>query len=238
MGRYCYCSRVLPGKVDTVRGRRASKAANKELFNEETEREFSKAVQMTRFESWLQTSPYGNFFIHCVEAESLKAVFEGIRGQIAAGNKIALNLHAFYLDVLGKDYRSPKAEPVMECVMDIALTPATPSMIKKGFVYPLLSHKEQDHRKFRKESMGPKKTRHETSLKAFGVSRLTNWIQETPEGKYIVVYTERSTNGEASELRERGRTSPEWQEIAKELVDHTGLPYEALNPEVEWLTAR
>lgn len=35
----------------------------------------------------------------------------------------------------------------------------------------------------------------------------------------------------------KGKNSPEWQDVSKVLIDHTGLAYENLSPNVEWLTA-
>ena len=174
--------------------------------------------------------------VHCLEGESLKAIFKGLREQIQAGNSIALDLHAFYLEAFGKEYKSPEIEPQIECLLDLSLPNKSSHLIKKGFVYPLLPHKEQEHRQFRAESGGKMKDRHLASMAAFGVSRLTSWLQTTPQGKYIVCYTEREGHAEtAAERVARGISSPEWQEISNKLVDQTGLAVEALSPDVEWL---
>jgi len=223
MGRFCYCSKVLPGKVDVIRNRKANKKTHVE-----DEGPFWQALGMTGFASWLQ----GDHMIHCLEGESLEKVFTGLREQIQKGNKVALDLHAFYLDAFGKDYRSVEVEPKIECLLDLSVPNKPPASVKKGFFYPLLPHKEQDHRRFRLESSGKKKERHLASMAAFGVYKLTSWLQTTPQGKYIVCYSEREHLDHAAN---KGLNSPEWQEIAKELIDQTGLSAKDLSPAVEWL---
>jgi len=69
-------------------------------------------------------------------------------------------------------------------------------------------------------------------MAAFGVYKLTSWLQTTPQGKYIVCYSEREHLNEAAS---QGLNSPEWQEIAKELIDQTGLALKDLSPAVERL---
>ncbi len=238
MPRYCYYSVILQGKQDAVRDHWFKKKIDHNKATQESETQFWNALRMTGFESWLQTS--SNLMIHCLEGESWEQIFKGLREQIRAGNSVASKLHAFYKEVLGKDYSLQETEPKIEKLFDIELAPFVPGNIKKGFVYPLLPDKEQEHRKFRSESMGLKRSRHEASMRAFGVSRLSTWLQSTPEGKYIVVYSERQANCPKTpeERLARGNESQEWQEIAVELMDHTGLSYQDLSPDVVWLTQK
>jgi len=235
MDRICYCSAVLPGKTDAIRAHWANKPAHKDQAIQTAEIEFWSALQMTGFDCWLQ--PKDNLMIHCLEGSDLGKVFYRLREQINAGNSIAKQLNAYYQEVLGKDYRDQTTEPRIECVFDVAIPATSSNIVKKGFVYPLLPHKEEEHRAFRKESMGPMRARHEASLRAFGVFRLTTWLQNTKDGKYIVCYSEREADiGTAKERLARGESSSEWHDISRLLMDHTGLDYESLSPDVEWLT--
>jgi hypothetical protein len=237
MGRFCYCSNILEGKSETVRAHWKSKVGVEKQAINSAEMEFWKDLQMTGFECWMQSK--GNLMIHCLEGTSLEGIFRKLREKINSGNDIAVKLHAFYLDVLGKDYKDSRVEPRIECLLDIVIPATSTKMIKKGFVYPLLPHKEQAHRAFRKESMGSMRARHEASMKAFGVFRLTSWLQSTPNNKYIVCYSEREANlRDAEEQLERGRSSAEWLSISQALMEQTGLKYADLSPEVEWLTAK
>lgn len=234
MGRFCYCSSILPGKADQVRDHWKNKRKSAHPHEEE---QFWDHLGMTGFESWLQRTSYGDFMVHCLEGKSLGQIFKGLREQIADGNRVALGLQNFYLNVLGKDYALLDAEPQIELLSDIQLTPVY-SLMKRAFFFPLLPHKEAAHRRFREEIAKEKRARHEASMKAFGVSRLSTYLQSVGDKKYIVVYTERRMNTphQSLERLNAGRNSLEWQEISKELMDHTGLSYEELSPDVEWLT--
>lgn len=237
MGRWCYCSKVLPGKTDLIREHWKNKAIQGDLYNQEDEEKFWKHLGMTGFDCWLQATAKGDFIIHCLEGVSLGQIFKGLREQIASGNPIALKLQNFYLTVLGKDYILLKAEPSIEALLDISLPTSTDS-IKRAFLYPLLPHKEEEHRHFRQQAMGEKRGRHEAMMRAFGVTRLTSWLQTISNEKCIIVYTERHINtpqNSTSRLKQ-GQDSPEWQEIACDLSNHTGLKMDELSPDVEWLT--
>lgn len=230
MNRYCYRSQLLPGKVQAVRDHWKKKVKTPERLKQEIA--FWQALKMTGFNSWLQKTPEGDFLIHCLEGESLSQIFKGLREMIAAGDPVALGLQQFYLDVLGKDYSMPSAEPNIELLMDLSVPNSAANIVKRGFFFPLLSHKEQEHRLFRQQTRNAPQ-RHKASMEAFGVSRLSCWLQNTPQGKVLVMYSEAEEN---PALTKRGKDSKAWQEIAEILKDHTGLTQEQLTPDVEWLT--
>ena len=194
MARFGYLSKILPGKADIVREHWKNKQVTKDLTTQAQAAEISfwTHLAMPGFESWLQPNPQGNFMIHCLEGDSLEKIFKGLREKITEKNPIALGLQSFYLNVFGKDYSLPEAKPRIECVQDTIVSSITPEkVLKKAFFFPLLKHKEKEHRQFRKEAMGEKRERHEASMRAFGVSRLTVWLQEDALGKNMIVYTER-----------------------------------------------
>ena len=229
MGRFCYCSKVLSDKSNLIRQHWHEKAVAERASKDKGD--FWNHLKMTGFESWLQHTPQGDYMIHCLEGESLHQIFKGLREQIVAGNSIALGMHAFYLNVFGKDYRLSEIEPQIENLLEISLPKSSSSIVKKGFILPLLPHKEIEHRNFRRESMGIKKARHEASMHAFGLSHISSWLQTTPQGKCIVIYSEGNANVVPM-------TCPEWQEIAANLMEHTGLSLDQLLPDIEWLTQR
>jgi hypothetical protein len=237
MGRFCYCSKIISGKTTLVREHWQKKHVSKDPDIQTAEVNFWHHLKMTGFESWLQESPQGDFMIHCLEGESLQQILKGLREQIAVGNSIALKLQDFYQKALGKDYSSPQVVPQIENLLDISL-PTTPSFIKRAFFYPLLHEKEEAHQHFSKEARGEKRMRHESMMRAFGVSRLSTWLQSTSDGKYIVVYTEghKESYSSSEERLKQGEGSIAWQEIANILRDHTDLGLDELSPDVEWLT--
>jgi len=237
MGRWCYCSKVLPGKTNQIREHWKSKEIQQDVYNQEDEERFWEHLRMTGFDSWLQSTPNGDFMLHCLEGDSLGQIFKGLREQIETRNPIALKLQHFYLTVLGKDYSLSDAAPSIEGLVDISL-PSSTEYIKRAFLYPLLPRKEGEHRYFSQQAMGEKRGRHEAMMCAFGVSHLSTWLQTTSHGKYVVVYTERHINTpqNPNSRLEQGQDSAEWSEIASDLTSHTGLKMDELSPDVEWLT--
>lgn len=233
MARFCYCSQILSGKTRTMRDywRHKPKEDCAQVAA------FWEPLKMTGFRCWLQQVPEGDFFIHCLEGESLQQIFKGHREQIALGDPLAVAVQELYRETLGKDYALPSSEPKIECLLDISLSSSVTQPIRRGFVYPLLPEKEEAHRRFRQESMGVKRERHKASMRAFGMSRLTSWLQECGDRKYIVVYSEsivRVPQSSSGRL-ELGKNNPEWREIAANLIDQSGLSYNQLSPDVEWL---
>lgn len=170
---------------------------------------------MTGFEAWLQ----GDRLIHCLEGASLKGIFRGLREQIAKGDPIALRIHAFYQEVIGKDYRDPATEPKIECLVDTA-RPGGKVVEKRGRCFSLRPEKEEAAREFNRTDW----------LHLFGITRYTKWLQQTPEGPMLVIYTEHDRP--TSKVPE----SPLWEEVAEVFSDHTGLARNELVPSLERLT--
>ncbi len=231
MPRFCYCSKVLPGKAEAIRDHWKHKAKSSD-----EDGAFWEKVALTGFHAWLQPAFQGDFMIHCLEGDSLESVFTNLRELILQKNSFAIRLWSYYKEVLGRDYSELSSQPTIESLLDVALPCSTP-IVKKAFIYPLLPEKVEAHRKFRMEASSARKSRHEASMSAFRVSRLSVWLQTAPIGPYCIVYTERAPNLEQSaEKRLEAGTTPEWQEIAAILQEHTGLSYKELSPNVEWLT--
>jgi hypothetical protein len=238
MPRYCYCSKILPGKNEIVRAHWAArKAAHKDEVYREAEKKIWDDIQMVGFESWLQQTRQGDYMINCLEGNSLKGLFQGLTSQIAAGNFIAVGLHAFYIEVLGVDYLNANLEPQLDSTLDVSFPSSDEPGTKRSFICPLLPHKEEEHRNFMANAMSNKRVDLEAAMKTFGISRLTSWIQITEERKYVVTYAEYEKRLEnRSKIKPKGENSPEWQSISLELMSHTGLSAEELIPNIEWLT--
>lgn len=237
MARFCYCSKILPGKETVVKKHWEKNKEKAGPNSEKYEEEFWEAIGMTGFESWLQETSEGSFYIHCLEGQSLERIFTELPRQIGKKNPCALKLQSFYQEALGKDYRDSQSKPQIEPAFDLSLPQKKETLEKKGFVYPLLLEKESDYRKFCQESMGSKRRRHEAFMEAFDVFRLSTWIQTIEEKRYIVVYSERKEFIGTPEVRlARGEECLEWLEIAQNLREFTGLSYLELSPDVIWLT--
>lgn len=227
MARFCYCSQVLPGKEEEIRAHWRDK-----VIDPPAEEALWDATGMTDFHSWLQPQREGYCFLHYLEAESFGKIFRGLREQIAAGNSCALKLQSYYRDVLGKDYADSQTEPEVELLLDLSRPASSSDVLRRARCWPLLAHKEEEHRQFRKENMGSKRSIHEALMDAFGLTQLSSWIQTTPAGKWIILYVE---GGEFPEPEAIPKTA-DYEHICSTLEDHTGLNREELFPKLEWLT--
>jgi hypothetical protein len=237
MGRFCYRSKILPGKSDFVREHWKKKQAVKSCEMKKEEEEFWSKLQMTGFNCFLQSTPQGDFMLHCLEGTSFELIFKELRDAIQKKNPIALGLQKFYQDALGKDYSLPSSEPKIECIADLSQPQRSPTVAKKAFFFPLLKEKELEHCEFRKNSMGENRTKHEAAMRAFGVFRHIVWLQQDETGPFIVIDSDREfIYPTVKERLSLGDNSPEWKEISSILIDHTGLSYQELSPYVELLT--
>jgi hypothetical protein len=132
MGRFCYISKILPGKTHLVREMWRDRTPNEEPHLKTT---FWNFLQMNGFESWLQPMPQGDFLVHCLEGTSLQHIFKGLREQIAAGNPIALKLQNFYQIALGKNYQS-LMQNLISRISLIFPSPPLPKRLREDFFIP------------------------------------------------------------------------------------------------------
>jgi len=233
MGRFCYRSKILPGKKERVRQHWREK-------KEETagEEQFWQALTMTGFASYLQSTPAGDFMLHCLDGESLPAIFRGLREEIQKKNPIALNLQKFYLEVLGKDYALEENEPRIECLADLSSENTPEDSVRRVFFLPLLPEKVQEHIAFRKDPHMIHRKNRDALMQAFGTYRHIVWLQHDASGSFVVIDSERKKTSAtcAEERLALGKKAPtEWQEQAALLMEHTGLSYNELSPDVELL---
>lgn len=233
MGRFCYRSKILPGKKERVRQHWREKDEA-----EGDEELFWQALTMTGFASYLQSTAAGDFMIHCLEGESLPRIFAGLRDQIRKKNPIALNLQKFYLEVLGKDYALEASEPKIECLSDRALHETADNTMRRVFFLPLRPEKLDAHRAFRQDAQGKNSKKHDALMDAFGTLRHIVFLQHDETGPVLIIDSDRKVNS-ARDAKERlalgDKAAAEWQEVAAIMMDHTGLSYNELSPDVECL---
>lgn len=231
MSRFLYVSPVVPGKTKEVRYHYQKEE------NEEERDAFWKQLGMTDFDCWLQHHHGLDYLVHCLEGESLERIFRGLRNEIARGNPIAKKLHAYYLNVLGKDYSSPKVIPDIELVFDMEFPiEEGKECYQRGFMFPLLPDQVHAHKEHCQLMMDGERSVIQDSCTTFGLARMTKWIQRTLVCYYIVVYQETTFHPAETPKRDGLMTaSNSYQTISKSLMSHTGLSYENLSPNMEWL---
>lgn len=63
-------------------------------------------------------------------------------------------------------------------------------MFKVAFFAPIAEGKTEQARQFAKDWSGARKQEHEESRRRFGMSVESTWLQQTPQGNFLVIYTE------------------------------------------------
>lgn len=233
----CYCNRVLPGKEAHIEEHWKKKNALWHERDPAPAKELAKATGHTAFHGWLQRTPQGSFYLHYLEAPCFDHAFKGLREQILAGNPLAQHLHTFYKEVLGRDYLDPQTEPQVELLLELSLPSPTAFTKRKASCWPIQKDQEQAHRDFRKQCRTDKRRQHESIMSALGITRLSSWIQTTPEGLFMVNYSEHlPQHEELLKKAKQSELSKEHEEIASSLDRHTGLSGEQRFPDVNWLT--
>ncbi len=236
MPRYVYASQILPGKADLVTQVYRQKREHPELVQEGDG--FRQAIGLTGWDSWIHHSHRGDFFIHGLECNDLEELFTNLQQQIHEGHPRALWLKDFYLDILGKDYSHPSATPEVEPVLNLdipgELNQQRP-IVSRGFVYPLLPTKVNEHREFCRQCAGEHRMRVQDSCQQFGIVKHQKYIQKTPHQDYVVIYQEKVawTPEEEKQVSEKAEQNPSWRWVSDVLRKHTGLKQEQLNPRVE-----
>jgi hypothetical protein len=218
MERFCYATRLLPGKGKLVRDFFRGVTA-------ETKHRFWEAIGIERFTGWLQ----GDYLIRCIEGADVVAAHERMRHLISEGNEFALQLQQLYRDAAGIDYADPSIVPELECTMDFELPGDV--VFERAFFLPLRPEKEQAHLEFcdRIAAEGTMKP----IMEAFGTVRLTEWLQKSGGEMMLVTYAAygRAPEGTSEERIEALDKIPGWKEVSDEIKDHTGL--DQLSPDVE-----
>lgn len=228
MERFAYASPVLPGKESAIREYNKGK---KTSFYEKGKM-YWKEIGVNGWACYLQELEGRYYFIHVVEADSIDEVFDKFRKELRAKVPRAVELHAYYLNVLGKDYSSPEMAPKIDKVFDLALDhPSAPLKEHIGYMYPLLPGKVGAHKAYCQKAMSEKKEGILEMYRATGILRMTKWIQTKPTGDYVVYFQERSIPYVRKNLSE----DPVMLKRLEPLMEHTGLSSEALLPKVEHL---
>ncbi len=63
-------------------------------------------------------------------------------------------------------------------------------MASLGSVFPILPGKTEQWKHFCQEMVGPRRSEYEASRKRLGISREVAYLQQTPQGNLVVVYSE------------------------------------------------
>ncbi len=239
MAIFAYASPILPGRTPLVRERYKQKIAEESLPQVDAERiRFWGLLGLKGWSCFLQRLRERDYFIHCLEGDSLESIIGNLRELIEQGHPFAIGLHDFYREALGKDYLDPDSMPCMEQIFNLELPQEGDHRLpchKRAFIYPLLSNQREEQKRYSaqaKEGGGAKEF-----FASYRVRRMAKWIQTLGHMEVIVYYQEMELPSHQVALRHLAlREAPWYKRATDELIAQTGLTFEELTPHLEQLS--
>lgn len=243
MALFLYASPVLPKKADFLLRLYQSMQSDEVRIQH---RAFLAALGLASWHMWLHRSELGDYLLQgleVLEGESLSPVFQTFRTLLAQRHLGAVQLHALFLETLGKDYRDLLALP--KIISPYARPLATPATLRGEILFeadllPLLPTKLYTYSRFCQHLLQDKKDFFEVYCRHSRIIRWCTWIQRGTHQDFILLYRVRM----GSPLGKRLQTPQECREKCVEyswftdrLMEYTGQPLEAIEPSSHWLTA-
>lgn len=239
MTKFVYASPIISEKSQVVRYVYRQKRENPQLAGDDAA--FQKALGIERWQAWLQKSSRGDYFIHYLETENLDKLFARLKHMIQEEKPRAIWLRDFYLEVLGRDYSDLSAMPNLVQLFDTALEDTLPErgeIVGQGFVLPLLPKKLDAYKEFCRQIRGEHLGRVQESCRQFHITKMSLFLQKSITHDYIVTYRERVlvAQEQAKRPHEVRASNAAYQWLTNQLMDLTGLPFDQLEPHLEYLT--
>lgn len=242
MTLFLYASPVLPKKADFLIRLYEQLQKQKSLPQHQA---FLDKLGLFSWHLWLHRSPIGDFLLQGLETireEPLAPVFQTFRTLLAAANPQAVQMHAVFLEALGRDYRDLLALP--KIIAPYARPLAAPATLR-GEIYfeadliPLLSTKLYTYRRFCQHLIEDKKDFFDVYCRQNRIVRWCTWIQRGLNQDFILIYRQRvgpppgKRAQSPQELREK---CMEYTWFTDRLMEYTGMPLQQIEPASTWLT--
>lgn len=239
MPKFIYANPIIPGKAQVLRYVYRQKRENPQLVHDEVS--FRQALGLEECQSWLQKTQRGDFFIHYLETSGLEVFFNNLQSLIKQEHPKALWLRDFLLEVLGRDYNDLSAIPRLVQLFELTLTDPIPmrgEIISQGYLFPLLPKKLDAYREFCRQISGEHKARIEEACRHLHISKMSAFLQSAIGHDYIVIYREKVLlpQEQATRPHEVRASSPAYQWISNQLMELTGLTFDQLEPNIEYLS--
>lgn len=140
MAYFSYISPILPGKTNSLLShfQQSMKLKQEDPIEEEIGDDFFKLVGLKSWRFWISSFEGKDYFIHCLEGDSLTDILLRLQYFITLKVPFAVKLHKIYLSYLGKDYLINSNLP--EIKTKYTFTPKTSSAKSddvKSFILPL-----------------------------------------------------------------------------------------------------
>lgn len=239
MPKFVYASPLIAEKSSVVRYVYRQKRENPQMVGDETS--FRLALGLEGWQAWLQKTPQGDFFVHYLETDQLDKVFTRIHTLIQQEYPKALWLRDFYLEVLGRDYSDPSAAPTLLQLADMEAAGPFPDrgeIVSQGYLLPLLPKKIDAYREFCRQIMGEHRGRYQESLYHLHITKTSLYLQRSLAHDHIIVYREKILLPQeyARRPHEVRAANPSYQWVSNQLMNLTGLAFDQLEPNLEYLT--
>lgn len=241
MPKFVYVSPLIADKAHVVRYVYHQKRDNPQLVGDETS--YQREMGIENFQAWLQKTDRGMFFVHYVETDQLENLSSRLKALIKKGDSKALWLRDFYLEVLGRDYTDPSAMPTLMPLVDLEVPDSLldrGEIISQGYLLPLLPKKINAYREFCRQINGEHKGRLQEACRQFHITKWMSFLQKSFAHDYMVIYREKVLlpQEQAKRPHEARASSPAYQWLSNQLIDLSGLPFDALEPKIEYLTSQ
>lgn len=240
MPKFVFSSPIIVGKSDVVRYVYRKRRENPQLVGNEGD--FHQKLGVTEWQTWLQKTPRGHFFIQSLQIESLNQLFSSLQTLIRQEDPKALWLRDFYLEILGRDYTDPSAAPTLlplfQWDLELPYYHERGEIISQGYLLPLLPKKIDAYREFCRQISGEHRGRIEETCRQFSIGKVAFSLQKTLAYDYIMIYREKALLPQelAKRPHEIRASSPAYQWVSNQLMDLSGLPFDQLEPQLESLS--
>jgi hypothetical protein len=182
---------------------------------------------------WIQEGPgnrhYSIQHIACQEPEKFAERFQKA---VSSQNSYACWLNQLFFTALSSKHYLANPTSSIDQVLDLDIDPENPA---KGFdlcyALPLLPGKVEAHRHYCQSAMNERREPTKLACKAFGMIDMKKWIQQSPEGNFVLYYQRMALPIEKARASFLAlRNEPKAQQATKDLRDQTGVAFEELFP--------
>lgn len=243
MTLFLYASPLLPKKADFLLRLYQQTQSDTAIAQH---RAFLAELGLGSWHMWLHRSAFGEFLLQGLEVTSgdlLAPAFQTFRSLLASRHPQAVQLHALFLETLGKDYRDLLALP--KIIAPYARPLAAPATLRGEIFFeadliPLLPTKLYTYRRFCQHLIEDKKDFFDVYCRCSRIIRWCTWIQRGAHQDYILLYRVRMGapfGKKAQTPQEMREKCVEYSWFTDRLMEYTGMPFESIEPSSHWLTA-
>lgn len=192
------------------------------------EKQFLDGLGIKKWQVWIQGGPR-QFCIQYIESKDPKTVISAFKG-----NPRTQELNALFLTHLSQNSYWANPSGKINQVLDLVIDPNSQGVsYDLCYMLPLLSGNVEAHKEYCRLAMNEKREQTVAACLAFKMIDLKKWIQETPEGDYVL-YRQRMKEpvNVAREAFLALKDNPKALQATLTLREQTGSSFEELFPQL------